>query len=164
MQGETLAYTLTEKTTPYIPRLYFNSAKFFDIEYQVYGEAPAALPAGRSWFVWQHPRSDRAIRLYWDSDTQALTGVHLMGVRYRQEVCEAWILGKTTIDEVVADLRLANFDPEFFEDTELPFLKAYNAATGKTVQLKSKRSLPAVQRFLRAFRIGRSESRKTEVI
>ena len=37
MMGETLAKTLTGEPKEYLPGYWFNSAKFFDIEYQTYG-------------------------------------------------------------------------------------------------------------------------------
>ena len=40
MMGETAAYNITGKNVAYDPGIWFNSAKFLDIEYQVYGEVP----------------------------------------------------------------------------------------------------------------------------
>src|SRR5690606_12213024 len=48
MHGETLAYNLTEKPVPYRPGAWFNSAKFFDIEYQTYGTVPNQFLEGVS--------------------------------------------------------------------------------------------------------------------
>ncbi len=41
MQGETVAKTICGERMHYIPGVFFNSAKFFDIEYQVYGQVNA---------------------------------------------------------------------------------------------------------------------------
>ncbi len=38
MMGETVAYNICGKKVAYDPGIWFNSAKFFDIEYQVYGD------------------------------------------------------------------------------------------------------------------------------
>ncbi|MGB3547895.1 MAG: FAD/NAD(P)-binding oxidoreductase, partial [Saprospiraceae bacterium] len=43
MMGETVAYNITGRPVSYNPGIWFNSAKFIDIEYQVYGEVPAEL-------------------------------------------------------------------------------------------------------------------------
>jgi NADPH-dependent 2,4-dienoyl-CoA reductase/sulfur reductase-like enzyme len=40
MMGKTIAQTICDKPTKYNPGIWFNSAKFFDIEYQVYGDIP----------------------------------------------------------------------------------------------------------------------------
>jgi len=42
-----LAQTICNKPTPYIQGIWFNSAKFFDIEYQVYGEINPTLKENR---------------------------------------------------------------------------------------------------------------------
>ncbi len=149
MMGETVAYNILGKPTPYRPGIFFNSAKFFDLEYQVYGSTPATLPEGQSWFYWQHPTEEKAVRLYWDTSSKAVLGFHMMGIRYRHEVCEAWIANKTHINEVVEHLGLANFDPEFYEEHEAEVVSAFNQQEGTSVKLASKRGLSGVQRFLK---------------
>ncbi len=152
MQGEVAALNILGGDVEYNPGIYFNSAKFFSIEYQVYGQVPAKLGANEAWFLWQHPSAERAVRLYWNEATRAVTGFHLMGVRFRQEVCNKWIEGATPVEEVVADLGLANFDPEFYREYESDFIAAFNQQEGTSVKLRSRRGLPAVQRFLRKLR------------
>ena len=152
LQGETVAHTICGRPTPYRPRLFFNSAKFFDIEYQVYGETPAVLPEGTHTCYWQHPEADKSVRLYWDAHARGLTGVHLLGVRFRQEVCERWIIDRTPIEEVVAHLGLADFDPEFFEEIAPGVVDAFNRQQGTSVKLATRRGLPAVQRWWQRLR------------
>lgn len=149
MMGEVAAYNLLGRDVAYDPGVFFNSAKFFDIEYQIYGDVPADLPDDKRWFYYRVPGEEKAIRLYWDAETRAATGFHLMGIRYRQEVCEAWIRNATPIEEVVEHLGLANFDPEFYRQHEAGFVAAFNAQEGTSVKLATRRGLPAVQRFLR---------------
>jgi 3-phenylpropionate/trans-cinnamate dioxygenase ferredoxin reductase component len=72
-----------------------------------------------------------------------------MGIRYRHEVCEKWILEKTPIETVLQNLGLANFDPEFFKEYEEEVIKLYNKKFNKNLQLKTKRGLNAVTRFLK---------------
>ena len=55
MMGETVAYNICGKAVAYDPGLWFNSAKFIDIEYQVYGEVPAKLPEHLKTIFWMHP-------------------------------------------------------------------------------------------------------------
>ena len=148
MMGEVAAHNAIGGSIAYDPGIFFNSAKFFDLEYQVYGSTPAKLPEGSSWFYWQLPGADKGIRLYWNSASRAVTGFHLMGIRYRHEVCEAWIKNKTSIEEVVEHLGLANFDPEFYRQHEQAIVAAFNAQEGTSIKLKTRRGLPAVQRFL----------------
>lgn len=114
MMGQTLAATLCGTPTTYKPKLWFNSAKFFDIEYQVYGDVPAKPQPDVGSIFWEHPKGKKSIRINYDTATRTVTGFNLMGVRYRHEVCERWILEKTPLDTVLRQLPKANFDPEFY--------------------------------------------------
>jgi NAD(P)H-nitrite reductase large subunit len=62
MQAETLAHTLTGKQTAYNPGHWFNSAKFFDIEYQTYGWVGNTLNKNESTFYWEHPNGKISFR------------------------------------------------------------------------------------------------------
>ena len=72
-----------------------------------------------------------------------------MGVRYRHEVCEKWLKEKTPIDEVIQNLGIANFDPEFYKEYEAEVVKIYNQQTGHNLQLKQKRSFKGALQFLK---------------
>jgi NADPH-dependent 2,4-dienoyl-CoA reductase/sulfur reductase-like enzyme len=133
MHGETVAMNVCGKPMDYNPGVFFNSAKFFDIEYQIYGEVPAELPESMDTLYWEHPNGHHAIRLNWDRATGAIKGFHLMGIRYRHLVCERWIVDRTHVDEVVRNLRAANFDPEFFHEYEPAFVRLYNEKTGSNI-------------------------------
>ena len=49
-----------------------------------------------------------------------------MGIRYRHDVCEAWIRNGTPIRHVLENLGAANSDPEFFEQFEADLVEQYN--------------------------------------
>jgi NADPH-dependent 2,4-dienoyl-CoA reductase/sulfur reductase-like enzyme len=148
IMGETVAKTITGYPTPYNPGIWFNSAKFFDIEYQVYGDIPAVTPDNITSLYWQHPLENKAIRINYEISTGYVTGFNLMGIRYRHAVCEKWIKEKMTIDTVLEHLSLANFDPEFFDEYECALVDMYNQKMGKSLSLKSKRNLGMVGKFL----------------
>lgn len=150
MMGETVAHTVCGQPQAYDPGIWFNSAKFLDIEYQVYGDIPAKLPEGTASIYWEHPGGKKSIRINYDSTTERVTGFNLMGVRYRHEVCERWIAEKTPIEDVLRQLGMANFDPEFFREYEAEVVGIYNQQTGRTLQLKQKRGLSAALKFLRS--------------
>ncbi|MBP6238992.1 MAG: FAD-dependent oxidoreductase [Saprospiraceae bacterium] len=148
MMGKTLAQTICDQPTKYDPGIWFNSAKFFEIEYQVYGDIPAKTPENITSLYWQHPSENKAIRINYETASGAVTGFNLMGIRYRHAVCEKWIADKTKIETVIENLSLANFDPEFFEEYESAFMDTYNQKSGKALKLKSKRKLSMVEQFL----------------
>jgi len=126
IMGETLARTLLGERTAYRPGVFFNSAKFFSIEYQTYGEVPANLPSGQQTFYWEHPEGRKALRINYRSANGAVTGVNALGIRQRQEVWEGWITDQTAITEVLTQLGDANFDPEFFPRHENEIIAQFN--------------------------------------
>lgn len=149
MMGETVAYNLTGRPVAYDPGIWFNSAKFLDIEYQVYGDIRAALPDEQEALYWEHPDGEKSVRIHFDKTSQAVAGFQVMGIRYRQEVCERWIREQTNIETVLQHLGLANFDPEFYREYEMNTVQTYNRQFQKNIAVKTRRNLNAVTRFLR---------------
>ena len=150
MMGEVAAYNACGKPVTYDPGIWFNSAKFLDIEYQVYGDVLANPPEHHATFYWEHPDGDKAIRLVYDINDKTILGFNVMGIRFRHEVCEKWLKEKTPLETVIQDLSLANFDPEFYKQYEQNLLDAYNSQHGTSLKLKKKRKLDQVIQFLKA--------------
>jgi len=128
MMGETLAFTLTGKPTKYLPGVWFNSAKFFDIEYQTYGSFPPKPTEGTESFWWEHQKGKKGIRINFSKETGAVTGMNAMGIRQRHEVWDNWIEQQKTIGYVMGHLEEANFDPEFFDTHESVIRKAFSSS------------------------------------
>ena len=149
MMGETVAYNIVGKRVAYNPGIWFNSAKFFDIEYQVYGDIRATKPDAHETIYWEHADGKHAIRINFDRNTEGVVGFNLMGVRYRHEVCEKWIKEGAKVETVLQNLGLANFDPEFYKEYEQEVVNIYNRQFNKSLQLKTKRGLNAVTKFLK---------------
>lgn len=149
IMGETVAHNIHGKQIEYNPGIWFNSAKFLDIEYQVYGDVRPQQPEEHAAIYWEHTDGKKSIRLVYHREEGHILGFNLMGVRYRHEVCEKWLQEKTPIEEVLSNLRLANFDPEFFDAYEPEVLAIYNQQTGQNLKAKSRRRLAEVFSFLR---------------
>lgn len=128
MQGETVAKTICGERMHYIPGVFFNSAKFFDIEYQVYGQVNTDPPEGEEHFYWEHPDGEKAVRVVFDQESGVVRGFNLMGIRFKHAVCERWIKERADISYVMEHLREANFDPEFYRQYEDEVRQAFNAA------------------------------------
>lgn len=160
MMGETVAYNILGKAIAYDPGIWFNSAKFLDIEYQVYGEVPAHGREGLATIYWEHPDGEKSIRINYEASTKEVRGFNLMGIRYRHEVCERWIKNETNVEDVLENLALANFDPEFYNAYEQEVINVYNQQQGKSVELKSKRGLEPVLKFLG---LGKYRQKATKV-
>lgn len=133
----------------YDPGIWFNSAKFIDIEYQVYGDVQADPPDKHASVYWEHPDGRKSIRLVYDKEKGHILGFNLMGVRYRHEICEKWIREETQVEEVLQNLGIANFDPEFYDEYEKEVIRIYNGQTGKNLQLKKRRGLAGALSFLK---------------
>ena len=118
-QGQTVARSLCGQPTPYRRGLWFNSAKFFNLEYQTYGRVPAELPAGQASFVWQPAAGGQLLRINYEAEgRRAVTGLNALGLRQRHDVWERWLREGAPIEHVMKHLREANFDPEFFRRHE----------------------------------------------
>ncbi|MEO0723776.1 MAG: FAD-dependent oxidoreductase [Bacteroidota bacterium] len=148
MMGEVAAYNICGQEVAYDPGIWFNSAKFFDIEYQVYGEVPAQIPEDMETLYWEHPDGEKSIRINYDKEQGHIRGFNLMGVRYRHEVCRKWLADKTPVEEVLQNLGIVNFDPEFYDEYESELVAVYNQKSGKQLQLKKKRGLAKALDFL----------------
>jgi NADPH-dependent 2,4-dienoyl-CoA reductase/sulfur reductase-like enzyme len=124
MQGEIAGYNLAQALAggalkAYDPGIYFNSAKFFTLEYQTYGIVPATNSNADS-ILWQNTEAKKLIRVAFtmEAGMRIVTGFNVLGVRYRHQVCEAWIREKAPLEKVLSELDRANFDPEFYRHFE----------------------------------------------
>jgi cell fate regulator YaaT (PSP1 superfamily) len=110
----------------YQPGIWFNSAKFFNIEYQTYGNVPNQLPENVTTFCWQSKAEKKLVRINFNSKTREVTGTNTFGIRMRHEVWDKWLKEKATIDHVISKLEQANFDPEFFKRYEKEIKKQFS--------------------------------------
>lgn len=118
MMGETLAQTICGNPMEYNPGNWFNSAKFFDIEYQTYGRVWAEPTPGEEDFYWEHEDGKKAVHLNFEIESRKFLGINTFGIRMRQEVLDSWLNEGKTVNFVVENLSEANFDPEFYERFE----------------------------------------------
>lgn len=142
MMGETVAKTITGNRTEYLPGHWFNSAKFFDIEYQTYGRVWNTLRENESEFYWEHESGKVAMHFMYEKGTKKFLGVNTFGIRLRHESFDKWLKAGATISEVLTNLRKANFDPEFFKRYEDEIIETFNGLNpDHQVVLKGKKSL-----------------------
>lgn len=118
MMGEVVAQTICENKTRYEPGPWFNSAKFFDIEYQTYGLVGNSIGEDEADLYWEHPSGRTAVHLVWYKESREFKGINTFGIRLRHELFDRWLKDKMEIDFVVNHLGQANFDPEFAERHE----------------------------------------------
>ncbi len=140
IHGETLAPTICGKRTAYNPAPWFNSAKFFDIEYQTYGTINAMEQPNETSFYWQHPDGKICFRVVFNKSDDVVIGFNVLGMRLRHEVCDKWLQQKRKIDDVMSNLHQVNFDPEFFDKHHKTMLAAYNTQHGKQIRQQNKKA------------------------
>lgn len=139
MQAEALAQTICGRRTRYNRGIWFNSAKFLDIEYQTYGFVSNQLRPGEKSFFWQDENEKKCIRIVYSDESESVLGFNLLGIRFRHTVCERWIREEKNLDYVLSHLREANFDPEFFKRYEPDIIDFFNKENpGRQIQLKAK--------------------------
>lgn len=112
-QGKTVAHTICGASKAYSSPVFFNSAKFFSIEYQTYGAIAANPGEDVTSVFWMSDRQKELVRINYEKASRRVVGFNLMGIRFSHAVCEKWILENRTIDYVLANLQEANFNPEF---------------------------------------------------
>lgn len=110
--GKTVARSICGTRTPYDRGVFFNSAKFFTIEYQTYGDIRSETPDRHETVVWQSEDAKRLLRINYERASKAVVGFNAMGVRLRHERCEQLIRQGASIDTVLGSLASLNFDPE----------------------------------------------------
>lgn len=108
--GELAARSMFGDSVRYEPPLFFNSAKFFEIEYTTVGATTRLPDSARSFF---HRWPDREATARIVEENGAVTGFNMLGSRWDHAVLERWIEERRSLDEVVARLHEAQFDVEF---------------------------------------------------
>ena len=126
MMGEVLAQTICGTRTAYNPSHWFNSAKFFDIEYQTYGNVSAHRQDNEAEFYWENSTGKKCVHLIFDKHTSKFIGINNFGIRMRHEVFNRWLDDSVTINYVMENLVKANFDPEFFKRYERDIVEQFN--------------------------------------
>ena len=116
MQGRAAGESIAGERSVYDPGIWYNSAKFFDLEYQTYGTVNSVPGEAENHFYWEHPDRKHSVRIV--TKGGVVCGINVMGLRYSHEVCESWIAEEKSIDYVLNNLDKANFDPEFYEKFE----------------------------------------------
>jgi NAD(P)H-nitrite reductase large subunit len=110
LMGECVAANIVKsQSKKYDPGIWFNSAKFFDIEYQIYGNVSSDSTRQNQLF-WQ--KENAIIRAGFDAEGK-LQGLQSLVTRIRHEVADEWIKNGVTKDFLNSNFEKVLFDPEF---------------------------------------------------
>jgi len=137
MMGETVARNICGIPMKYNPGNWFNSAKFFDIEYQTYGWVWATPKENEEHFYWEHASKNICIRIAFEKYSRLFLGVNVFGIRVRHEIFDRILTDKRTVDYVIDNFDKVNFDPEFSTTYNNEIKDAFNQFihTAKLIQL-----------------------------
>ncbi len=138
MMGETVAQTICGNKIAYKPGHWFNSAKFFDIEYQTYGWVWAQPKENEARFYWEHESGKKCIHINYDKNTNQFIGINTFGIRMRHDFFNRVLNKKQTIEYVLEHLADANFNPEFYKLHETEIVAKFNKEHHTNIQLKKK--------------------------
>lgn len=126
MMGEAVAQTITGNEKEYQPGNWFNSAKFFDIEYQTYGHVSNEESTDIELFSWQHSSKFLRMTFAFQKSSHQFLGINTFGIRLRHELFDTWITQQKSIEYILENLSTANFDPEFFKEYEPDIIDKFN--------------------------------------
>jgi NAD(P)H-nitrite reductase large subunit len=111
LHGQLAARAMMGDTIEYDKPLFYNSSKFFHIEYTTVGEVVNLAEGMRSLYR-RHPKKEISQRIVYNEAGQVV-GFNMLGSRWNHNVLERWIHERRTIDWVRKNLAQAQFDVEF---------------------------------------------------
>ncbi len=109
-QGALVARNLFGDEVTYQPPIFFNSSKFFEIEYTTVGQV-MELPEGTPTIYRRLPGKNVSQRIVHDG-TRVL-GFNMLGSRWNHEVLERWVQERRSPDFCLKHLPEAQYDVEF---------------------------------------------------
>lgn len=124
-QGRAAARAMLGDTVVYRRATWYNSAKFFDVEYTTAGFIPLRPDGYNTWYQ-QVPGTAVTQRIVSKGDR--VVGFNCLGSRWDHEVFLRWIHERRSLAWVLAHMNEARFDEEF----EAPFSVLSTASTTPT--------------------------------
>ena len=138
MMGEVAGTNLANKKATYQPGPWFNSAKFFDVEYQTYGSVLAKPEGKQKQFFWKANGMNKFLTIAYHPETQEFLGISTFGIRLKHEYFDNVLKKKMSVGEVVGGIKAANFDTEFYSKWHKKLVTDFNANTGIEVRKPSR--------------------------
>ena len=109
-QGRVVGHNLFGDAVRYRPPTFFNSSKFFDLEYTTVGEVMLAPPESPTIYM-KHPTQPVSVRVV--HDDQRVIGFNMIGSRWDHEILQRWVEEERSPQFVEDHLPEAQFDVEF---------------------------------------------------
>lgn len=94
----------------YEPPVFYNSSKFFDIEFTTVGDVTSA-PAGTPTIYMKHPDKHQSVRIVHDGEK--VIGFNMLGSSWDHTMLVRWVEERRAPEWVFEHLKAAQFDVEF---------------------------------------------------
>jgi 3-phenylpropionate/trans-cinnamate dioxygenase ferredoxin reductase component len=112
IMGETVARNIVGGQEKYQPGIWFNSAKFFHLEYQTYGYVPPNTNALCTSFFWQSTDQMHAVKCVFSKDRNDILGISGWGIRIKHAFAQRMLSERWNMDEVMSELDQLLFNEE----------------------------------------------------
>ena len=116
LQGEVAGDDIAGAERRYDPGVWYNSAKFLDLEYHTYGDVNRGIEGERNLY-WEHPGHRHSARIVAGADGSVI-GLQSMGLRWRHPVAECWIRERRDVAWAVDHVGELCFEPELHDAHE----------------------------------------------
>lgn len=111
--GRVLAQTITGNKQAYVLKFWYNSAKFFDIEYHTYGTVHNKPALGYAHFNWINNEKLKSITIEYEVTNRTVKGLNTFGIPMNQKIIFKWLDRNITLEYLVDHLKEASFNNEF---------------------------------------------------
>jgi NAD(P)H-nitrite reductase large subunit len=132
IMGATLAQTITGNKTAYQQNQWYNSAKFFDIEYHTYGTVGSKPYFNNEHFNWNDTNRGKSFTIEYQAKNRTVKGINTLGIQLRQQVVNSWLDEGVSIDYLINHIAQACFHSEFekryFESIQVEFNRVSTGA------------------------------------
>jgi len=123
LQGEAAGDDIAGEPRRYDPGIWYNSAKFLDLEYHTYGAVNRKVEGERNLY-WEHPGHRHSARIVTAADG-AVIGLQSMGLRWRHPVAERWLREKRDVSWAIDHVGELSFEPELHEAYEADIRRSF---------------------------------------
>lgn len=137
--GEVAAWNMMGKNVNYEPGPWFNSAKFFDLEYQTYGMVGNRISEGENSFYWESKDNKKCLKVIFNSTNREMIGVNAFGIRLRHEILNKMLINRSSSDLFIENFQDINFDAEFSKDHSMEIVQKYNEENNTSIKVKKKK-------------------------
>lgn len=112
LQGELCAGSILGDAVTYQPPLFFNSTKFFGMEFTTVGNVQIEAVQHPEVFI-THPKRRASLRIVYEASSRAVLAFNVLGARVDHEVLSRWVIEGRSLEYCQMHWPDAQYDVEF---------------------------------------------------